>query len=171
MESILNNLESFYNQTGPGIFLFIGILALIGVVAQWSLYSKCNLPGVACIIPFWNFVVFLKIMGRPWWHMFYLIAPPAVIAGLLVIDPTSPATLVPAGLLAVFMAGFTIKLYIELCQCFGKRKMVDYIMVVMLNGFYILNLALSYETKYHGPVYANKKKDSQAPATGSPVAA
>ncbi|MEM9023273.1 MAG: hypothetical protein AAGB22_06010, partial [Bacteroidota bacterium] len=39
------------------------------------------------------------------------------------------------------------------CQCFGRYKALDYIAVIVFNGFYILNLGLSYTAKYHGPVY------------------
>ena len=37
--------------------------------------------------------------------------------------------------------------------CFGKRTMMDYVLVILLNGLYIFNLGMSYDTAYLGPVY------------------
>ena len=46
-----------------------------------------------------------------------------------------------------------IKVWIETAQSFGKRTIIDYVLVVLLNGLYILNLGMSYDTHYVGPVY------------------
>jgi len=36
---------------------------------------------------------------------------------------------------------------------------MDYILVILFNGFYILGLGLSYEDEYKGPVYGKTKED------------
>jgi hypothetical protein len=46
---------------------------------------------------------------------------------------------------------------VELAQSFGHYKIMDYAMVIIFNGFYVLNLGLSYNEKYKGPVYGKKK--------------
>jgi hypothetical protein len=38
-------------------------------------------------------------------------------------------------------------------QSFGKRSLLDYVLVILLNGLYIFNLGMSYDTEYLGPVY------------------
>lgn len=57
-----------------GIFMFglvIGVIAIIGI---WKTFEKAGQPGWACIIPFYNAYVMLKIAGRPgWWLLLYLI--------------------------------------------------------------------------------------------------
>ncbi len=45
------------------------------------------------------------------------------------------------------------KVWIEICQSFGKRSIMDYVSVILFNGIYILNLGMSYDTNYEGPVY------------------
>ena len=132
MDTLSNYFEMLHETLGPGTLIVICIIVFIGIVGQWALYSKCDLPGIACIVPFWNVVVFLKIMGRPWYHMFFFLIP-------------------------LYNIYFVFKVYIELCQSFGKTSTTDYILVVLLNGLYVLNLALSYDTKYVGPVYGKEK--------------
>jgi signal peptidase I len=133
MSSILNFFQNIYDtlyaSMGDGMFLLAGILAFIGIVAQWRLYEKANQPGIASIVPIWNVIVFLRIVGRPASHIFLFLIP---VYGQLYMIP---------------------KVYIELCNSFGKRTILDYILVILFNGFYILNLGLSYETEYEGPVY------------------
>lgn len=133
MSSIFNFFQNIYDtlyaSMGDGMFLLAGILAFIGIVAQWRLYEKANQPGIASIVPIWNVIVFLRIVGRPASHIFLFLIP---IYGQLYMIP---------------------KVYIELCNSFGKRTILDYILVILFNGFYILNLGLSYETEYEGPVY------------------
>jgi hypothetical protein len=120
------------DKFGFGILIPL-ILLIIGVLGQWLLYDKCKQPGWACIVPIWNVIVFLKILGRPAWHLVYFFIP-------------------------VYNVVFIIKLYVELCNCFGKKSVVDYILIIVFNGFYILNLGLSYDEKYFGPVYKKQKK-------------
>lgn len=119
---------SAHNLMGDGLFIAILVFAFIAVVAQWRLYEKANQPGYACLVPVWNVIIFLRIIGRPWQHIFYLLIP-------------------------VFNIFFLAKLYIELCNSFGKTSILDYVLVILFNGFYILNLGLSYEERYYGPVY------------------
>jgi signal peptidase I len=124
---------SLYSFMGDGLFIALIVFLFIAIVAQWRLYEKANLPGYACLVPVWNVIVFLKIMGRPWQHIFYLLIP-------------------------FYNIYFLVKIYIELCHCFGKRTIADYILVILFNGFYILSLGLSYEDKYYGPVYSQAQE-------------
>lgn len=141
--TITDFFQAVYDTVGPGTLIVLAIVAFIGIIAQWVLYAKCNLPGIACLVPFWNVAVFLRIMGRPAWHMVFLIIP-------------------------LYNIYFIIKVYIELCQCFGKTSTIDYVLIIIFNGFYILNLALSYETKYLGPVYSKNKEEPGTSTKGEP---
>jgi len=42
-------------------------------------------------------------------------------------------------------------------QSFGKRSTLDYVLVIALNGLYILNLALDQDSEYVGPVYGEQE--------------
>ncbi|HRO38960.1 MAG TPA: DUF5684 domain-containing protein [Flavobacteriales bacterium] len=127
--NILHHIYQFvYGNLGQSLFYILGFLTLFGVVAQWRLYEKAGQPGLASIIPVWNLIVFLKIVGRPANHLWLFLIP---FYGQFYLLP---------------------KVWIELCQSFGKRTMLDYVLVVLLNGLYIFNLGLS-EAEYEGPAY------------------
>jgi hypothetical protein len=134
----MENLTELFSNIHPALLVLGVLLIVVAIVAQWSLYEKAGQPGVASIIPIWNIIAFLKIVGRPWTHMFLVLIP---IYGQLYFVP---------------------KLWIEICQAFGRRKMSDYVLCILFNGFYVMNLGLS-EANYEGAVYGSKKsKDSLA---------
>jgi len=58
---------------GFGIF-FVGIMVLM-IIAKWKVYEKANQPGWAVLIPIYNTLVFLQIVGKPWWWIFLMIIP------------------------------------------------------------------------------------------------
>lgn len=158
MQSVID----FFSAFGPGVLVPLACFGFVGIIAQWSLYDKCNLPGIHCIIPVKNVITFLKIMGRPASHSLLVVIPPPLIglAFLLFNDPA-----IQYGVAAVFFipwAYFMVKVYIELCQCFGHYKWTDYLMVVLFNGFYVLHLGLSIGEKYKGPVYKKKMEAAKA---------
>ena len=52
----------------PIIFsLAIGIFMII---TMWKIYLKAGQPGWAVIIPVFNFIVLMRIAGKPWWWIF-----------------------------------------------------------------------------------------------------
>ncbi len=162
MESIINSfIETFpfLASFGPGVLIPLACFALVGILAQWSLYDKCGLPGIDCVIPVKNVISFLKIVGRPASHSLLVIIPPPVIILSLVFINDSIMAYAIAGVIGGVWALFMMKVYIELCQSFGHYKMLDYALVILFNGFYVLHLGLSYSEKYKGPVYNVQKKE------------
>jgi Family of unknown function (DUF5684) len=47
----------------------------IVIVSTWKIYQKAGQPGWASIIPFYNYIVGLRIVGRPWWWLLLLLVP------------------------------------------------------------------------------------------------
>lgn len=162
METIIQIVDKF----GPGVLIPLGGFAIVGILAQWSLYDKCGLPGIDCIIPVKNVITFLKIMGRPASHSAIVIIPPPLIIGALLFITQPALQYGVAALLFIPWAYFMIRVYIELCQSFGHYKLTDYVMCVAFNGFYVLHLGLSYTEKYKGPVYNRKDNNSTANVKG-----
>ena len=64
-------MDYFFN---PFFFGSI-ILGIFLIVAQWMVYQKAGKPGWACIIPFYNFIVLLEIVGKPWWWLLLMLIP------------------------------------------------------------------------------------------------
>lgn len=51
------------------------IVAVIVIVAHWKIYLKAGKPGWACIIPIYNVIVLLEIVGKPWWWLLLFLIP------------------------------------------------------------------------------------------------
>lgn len=56
------------------MILYLLIIVLI-VVANWKIYEKAGKPGWAALIPIYNIIVLLEIIGKPWWWIFLLFVP------------------------------------------------------------------------------------------------
>lgn len=56
-----------------GLVYFAVIIFLI--VAEWKIYVKAGKPGWACIVPIYNIIVLLEIVGKPWWWLLLLFIP------------------------------------------------------------------------------------------------
>jgi hypothetical protein len=58
------------------VYLFIAIaLSLLVIVAEWMIYEKAGKPGWACIVPIYNTLVLLEIVGKPWWWLLLIMIP------------------------------------------------------------------------------------------------
>ncbi|MEY3398713.1 MAG: hypothetical protein RL220_1307 [Bacteroidota bacterium] len=136
MDSVIQFFEKAW-EVNPGYFLLGGFIFLIGIVGKWRLFVKANQPGLAAIVPVWDVLVTLRLVGRPASHLAYLLVPGYNIY-------------------------FLFRLLIEVAQSYGKYTIVDYVMVCLFNVFYVLNLGLAYNEYYYGPVYGMDFKDVQA---------
>lgn len=58
------------------LFFFVyAAVILIYVVSMWKLYAKAGKPGWASIVPIYNVIVQLEIIGRPIWWILLLFIP------------------------------------------------------------------------------------------------
>lgn len=121
--------QRIMTETDGVLYYAIGFLLVIGLLAQWRLYEKAKQPGWTCLVPGLNFIVFLRIVGRPPSHLWLFFIP---FYGQFYMLP---------------------KVWIEICHCFGKRSTLDHVLAVALNGLYILNLGLDESATYTGPIY------------------
>lgn len=55
--------------------MIIGLLVSVLIIAgMWKMFTKAGRPGWAAIIPIYNIIVLLEIVGRPiWWIVLMLI--------------------------------------------------------------------------------------------------
>ncbi len=59
-----------------GIFLVVQLAIIIFLIASiWKVFTKAGQPGWASIIPIYNIIVMLQIVGRPWWWILLLLIP------------------------------------------------------------------------------------------------
>jgi hypothetical protein len=78
------------SSTGiPGWFWPVyGIVMIILLAAMWKVFTKAGKPGWASLIPIYNVIVVLEIVGRPWWWLLLMFVPfvNLVIAIIVLID-------------------------------------------------------------------------------------
>ena len=72
-------------------FLWIFVLAIMSlqIISTWKIFVKAKKPGWAALIPIYNTLVLLEILGKPWWFIFLMIFVPVgnfVIAIILMLD-------------------------------------------------------------------------------------
>lgn len=67
-----------------GFYIIVIILILIAVAGIWKMFVKANKPGWAAIVPFYNIIVMLEIIGRPlWWLVLCLIPVVNFVASII----------------------------------------------------------------------------------------
>lgn len=80
------------------VMLVVGIISLIGM---WKMFKKAGEPGWKCLIPIYNTITLLKIVGlSPWLILVYF------------------ATIIPT-IGALVVLGFTIYVMYRLAKSFG----------------------------------------------------
>ncbi len=63
-----------YGFSFTGIIIMLAI-AIFLIVAEWKIYEKAGKPGWAVLIPIYNVIVLLEIIGKPWWWLLLLLIP------------------------------------------------------------------------------------------------
>ena len=77
-------------SSGAGIGIGVGVVIYVAVIvfeiaALWHVFVKGGRPGWAAIIPFYNYYVLLKVVGRPgWWLILYFIPIINIVVWLIV---------------------------------------------------------------------------------------
>jgi hypothetical protein len=60
---------------GTGILIFYLVILVLMIASMWKIFIKAGKPGWAAIIPIYNFIVLLEIVGKPNWWILLLIIP------------------------------------------------------------------------------------------------
>ncbi len=108
---------------GIGGIIWLAIL-ILGVVGLWKVFVKAGKPGWAAIIPIYNIIVLLQIVGKPvWWIILFLIPLVNIIVAIIVM--------------------------IALAKSFGKGT--GYGIGLFLLGFIFIPMLGFDDSKYLGP--------------------
>lgn len=86
----MENYDSQSALTGAlfGAFLIPSlIVGIISIIGMWKIFEKAGKPGWASIIPIYNIIVLLEIVGKPvWWIILFLIPCVNIIFGIWTIN-------------------------------------------------------------------------------------
>jgi hypothetical protein len=69
-----------------GIVIMIGLwlsIIVFAILSQWKVFEKAGQPGWACLVPFYNIIILLKIANKPTWWLFMFFIPIANIVFLI----------------------------------------------------------------------------------------
>lgn len=87
MTTILLSVILGIKPAGIAAILLMVALIIFLIAAQWKIYSKAGKPGWACIVPIYNYIVLLEIVGKPlWWFLLMLLPFVNIIFGIWVLN-------------------------------------------------------------------------------------
>jgi hypothetical protein len=114
------------NVTAVAVFVYLAIFGLV-VVGGWLVFAKAGEGGWQVLIPIWNAVVLLRIVGRPWWWIILFIIP---LVGVVV----------------------SVVVAVDLAKSFGKGGLFG--IGLWLLGFIFVPILGFGSATYHGPAAA-----------------
>jgi hypothetical protein len=59
---------------GTIIFIYLAFIVLM-IASMWTIFSKAGKPGWAALVPIYNLIVLLDIVGKPWWWLLLMCIP------------------------------------------------------------------------------------------------
>ncbi|MEK6477993.1 DUF5684 domain-containing protein [Catalinimonas sp. 4WD22] len=75
--------EQVAQSMGIGIvIIYLAVIVLI-IASMWKIFTKAGKPGWASIIPIYNIIILLEIVGKPaWWIILYFIPLVNIVAAV-----------------------------------------------------------------------------------------
>lgn len=129
------------------IILLVVIPAIIGL---WKTFTKASQPGWASIVPIYNTIVLLKIVGRPvWWFVLLLVPFVSIVVSLVI--------------------------FVDLARAFGKDVTFG-ILTWLFSPIMLLIIGFNKDIQYKGAVaqgtdmFSSFHDDSAPAQPGTPVA-
>jgi hypothetical protein len=105
------------------VIIYVAILGLV-LASMWTIFAKAGKPGWAALIPIYNLIVLLEIVGKPWWWLLLMVIP----------------------LVNVVFAVWTYNL---LSKSFGKSE--GFTVGLILLSFIFLPILAFGDAQYQGP--------------------
>lgn len=67
--------------------MVVFIISVILIIAQWKIFTKAGKPGWAAIVPIYNIIILLEIVGKPaWWVILMLIPFVNIVIGIMIVN-------------------------------------------------------------------------------------
>ena len=80
--------NNYGDGTVGGVLGTLFYIVVVGffLYCMWRIYVKAGKPGWASIIPIYNYLVQLEIIGRPWWWLLLLFVPLVnIVIGIMIL--------------------------------------------------------------------------------------
>ncbi|MBM3969476.1 MAG: signal peptidase I [Planctomycetes bacterium] len=122
--SVLAQEGSAEGPVGAVILLVPLVVIILLIVGTWKVFEKAGKPGWGQLIPIYNIVLLLEIVGKPIWWILLLLIPPVNFVVALILS-------------------------IELAKCFGKSA--GFGIGLLFLGFIFFPILGFSDAKYRGP--------------------
>ena len=135
-------------STSTMLILFVIYLAFIIfiVASMWKIFSKAGQPGWACIVPVYNIITLLKIVGKPWWWLLLMCMP---VASLIFLAVNPVVFSIVYFLSFIVTITYVIWTYNMLSKSFGKDT--GFTAGLVLLGIVFFPILGFGDAKYLGP--------------------
>ena len=112
------------DEVGAVIVVIYLAVVIVSLAGMWKVFAKAGKPGWGAIVPIYNIVLLLEIVGKPIWWLLLLFIP---CVGIVV----------------------AVILFIELAKCFGKGAGFG-LGLALLSPIFFPLLGFG-DAKYRGP--------------------
>lgn len=58
-----------------GLFIIYFAVIVLLIASMWGIFAKAGKPGWAALIPIYNLIILLEIVGKPWWWLLLMMIP------------------------------------------------------------------------------------------------
>lgn len=122
----------------PLMIIGLAVVALV-IAAMCRVFTKAGQPGWAAIVPIYNTLVLLRVVGRPWWWLLLMLIP---LVNLVIV----------------------ILVMIDLAKSFGKDGLFAVVLILFSGiGFMILGFG---SARYVGPAGGGYRPQGGYPQQG-----
>ena len=116
-------------------YLLLIAFSITTIIGLWKLFPLAGEQSWKACIPLYNFIVWLKIIKKPWWWIFLIITPGVNFLMVAI-------------------------MYLLTAKAFNKRSFSEKAIAFFLGFVYLPYLGFQKETKYVGPEDRSKQKPS-----------
>src|ERR1035437_2520766 len=118
-------------------YLLLILFSITTIIGLWKLFSLAGEQSWKAFIPFYNFLVWLKLIKKPWWWIFLIITPGVNFLMVAIMN-------------------------LLLAKAFNKRSITEKTIAFLFGFLYMPYIAFQKDTAYVGPEDMSKQKPSIA---------
>ena len=78
-----DQLLNVFKGMGVGMLVVWLAIMVFVIISWWIVFKKAGQPGWAILIPIYNFLVILRVAGKPWWWVFSILLAIIPIVGAI----------------------------------------------------------------------------------------
>jgi signal peptidase I len=118
-------------------YILLIVFSITTMIGLWKLFPLAGQEGWKAFIPLYNFIVWLKVIQRPWWWIFLIITPGVNFLMVAI-------------------------MYLLTAKAFNKRSAQEKTIAFLFGFIYLPYIGFQKDTKYVGPEDLSKRKPSIA---------